>query len=208
MLNFDLIGRGQSSLNQNLSSELWVKNVKELLKKLNINNFYLFSHSFGGYLASEIMADPSFKVINNLYVAPYNPYIERNTDFRMKIASLYPKEVTKETEVSELKEIYKKIDHKIAETVLIKNEEDYIKSRDLMLDILDDNFYQKTMFKSYHAANTINMIGGDIDNIVPPDSLKKLQELNNNSLIFMDGKHNIVVTKMQEIHDILNSQIK
>lgn len=208
LLSFDLIGRGNSSCNQPITSKLWLENVKEILKKLNINNFFLLCHSFGCYLGSEILCDKSFKIINNLFVAPYNQYIEKNTFFREKIGKIYPASITLETSQKELDDIYKTIDKEEAKSVLIKNEHDYFINRPIMLDINDESFYSEKMNNSYNKCGTINIVGGESDLVVPKTSLEKLQKLNNNSLIFVDGKHTIISTHAKEINEILNTLIK
>ncbi|MDE7087987.1 MAG: alpha/beta hydrolase, partial [Malacoplasma sp.] len=73
LLCFDLVGRGNSSYNQNLSLELWIKNIETVLEKLKVNNFYVLAHSFGCYLTANLLLNKKFNIKNSLLITPYNP---------------------------------------------------------------------------------------------------------------------------------------
>lgn len=208
LLCFDLIGRGNSSYNQKLSLDLWFKNIQLILTKLKIKKFYILAHSLGGYLSVKLLQDKHFDIVDSLLVVPYNPFVESENQIRKRISKLYPKPIDKTTEDIELKKNYQVIDHELAELFLINNENIYIKDRDIMVDFLDQQFYDKKMKEAYLKAKKFKIIAATNDEVVPLKSLEKLAKLTNKKLTILEGGHDVIDTSDKKINELINKMIK
>ncbi|MDE5553111.1 MAG: alpha/beta hydrolase [Malacoplasma sp.] len=208
LLCFDLIGRGKSSYNKKISLDLWFKNIQLVLDELKIKKFYILAHSLGGYLSAKLLQDKRFDILDSLLITPYNPFVQENDQIRSRIANLYPKPINKNTSEIELKKVYQKIDHKLAELFLINNEDIYIKDRDVMIDFIDQNFYDKEMKEVYLKAKNFKLVAATNDEVVPLSSLEKLANLTNKELTILEGGHDVIVTSENKINELINKMIK
>lgn len=206
ILCFDLAGRGKSTFNDPISVNKWLENIYYVLDHLNIRDFYLLAHSFGCYLATEIMNSKKYNVINNVLVAPYNPYIPTNSPLGWKISSIYPKNFTSLNEAKSLYENY--IDKELAKTLLITDYVTYFKNKELMLSFIDEDFYKTRMMNSYKTLK-LNILAGIEDPIASLESCIKTKILNKDSTILkVDGGHDIIITQIQGINNFLNNFIE
>lgn len=202
---FDLIGRGNSSWNQNLSIDLWLENINLVLDELNINNFYLVSYSFGCYLATKIINSKKYNILDSLFICPYNGFINLNTPFIEKILSIYPK---KQLNDNEMKMIYESLNDDVLKAFKIETFEHYCWNYQLLSNFFDKNFYSDEMYQSYKEAGKINILGGKNDPVVPEYSLNKLVGLNESNLTMIDGDHLLVVSSSEIINNKINEMIK
>lgn len=207
LLCFDLVGRGKSSFNQNISMDFWIENIKEVLNSLNIKEFFILSHSLGCYLSSKILLDKQFSVSNCLYIAPFNPFIESDCQIRTKIASIYPSEITKTSAIETLVETYNKIDKEIAKQFLINGVDSYIKNRDVLLDFVSQRFYDNEVLETYKSISNFEIVAASDDKVVSIDSLNKLANIKGKKFISLDGGHDVIVTQTNKINELVNDMV-
>lgn len=206
ILAFDLPGRGKSSWNNPLNVLLWLNTICEVLDKLNIKKFYLLAHSFGCYLASEIINMNKYEIMDNLFICPYNPFIDFNSNFLNKIRLIYSNK--EKNDLVSLKKDYDSFDKEILKSFLINDFEHYLLSFDLFVNFIDNNFHNKIMKNAYLNAKSLNIVGGKNDQIVSLDSLDKLKQLNKSCLSLIDGEHNLMISNPSFIHEKLNEIVK
>lgn len=207
ILAFDLIGRGNTKTNQNLSIDLWLENIHAVLNALNIKEFYLLSHSLGAYLASEIINSKKYNILNSVFVAPFNCFVNKDSQFLQKIKSIYSNRNLNDLQI--LKDQYEEINKEIASTLLINSYEDYVYNCQLLTTLIDINFYNKKMLKAFRKLVPTNFIVAKNDSVVNLESIKELCLLNKPlSCEIIDGEHNIIVTQKEFINEYLNKIVK
>ena len=207
LLCFDLIGRGKSSYNQNLSLELWIKNIEHVLEELKINSFYVLAHSFGCYLTANLLTNKKFNIKNSLLITPYNPFVEQTSNFREKILKIYPNEISEnETEIN-LLNVYEKVDKKITEEIEIFNFDIYKKDLKIMKKFTSQIFHDVNMKNDYEKTNDYEIVAADNDLVVPYSSVKKLADFKNKKAIVFKGGHDIIITHAKEINDLINEMV-
>ncbi|MDE5767323.1 MAG: alpha/beta hydrolase [Malacoplasma sp.] len=207
LICFDLVGRGNSSYNQSLSLELWIKNIETVLEKLKVNNFYILAHSFGCYLTANLLLNKKFNIKNSLLITPYNPFVEPSSNFRQKILKIYPDEISEEESEKNLQNFYDKADKKITEEFEIFNFDIYKKDLKIMKKFTSQIFHDVNMKNDYEKSNNYEIIAADNDLVVPYDSVQKLADFKNKKTFVFKGGHDIIITHAKEINDLINKMV-
>lgn len=207
ILTFDLIGRGNTKTHQNLSIDLWMKNIYAILDYLNIDKFILLSHSLGAYFATKIINSKKYHIIDNLFVAPFNPFVNKNSSFLSKIKSIYSNRNINDLFI--MNEHFNSIDKNIANSLMIFNYENYLMNYELLTTLIDINFYNKKMLPAFKKMKKMRILAAKKDHIANVDSIGKLLHLNPNfKAEFIEGEHNIIITQKEIINSKLNQIAK
>ena len=207
ILSFDLVGRGNSSYNNPITLQLWIDNIKAVLKELKIKKFYVLAHSFGCYLTANLLLDKDFEIIDSLLITPYNPFVKKECNFRQKILKIYPDNIDENTPLDKLLECYESVDKQILEEFEIFNFEIYRKDLQIMKKFTDQKFHDEKLLNDYNKATNFEIVAADNDLVVPYESMIELAKFKNKSPIVFNGGHDIIITHLKQISDLIEKMI-